>query len=87
VTEPSDSISAEALISDFFPPDWDDSQQREKQIKAVVHAFLTDTDRSESVGDRRREAQKIVADRFEVSEQTIDSKCGRETWKQYVEDE
>ena len=85
MTEALDSISAEALISDFFPPDWDDSQQRETQITAVVHAFLTDTDRSESVGDRRREAQKIVADGLELSEQTIDSKCGRETWKQYVE--
>lgn len=85
VTDESDPISTADLIGDFLPPDWDNSPSRESQIQAVVHAFLTETNQQESIAGRRQQAQQRVADRENVEINTIQSKCGRETWEQYVD--
>lgn len=69
-----------SLINTHLPDDWDDSLSREKQILRVVDLFLTRfTDGATQ--ERRGKAQAEAAEEFEVTVNTIQSKCGRETWE------
>jgi len=79
------SDTLQDLISRHLPDDWDDSPSRRQQISLVVSRFLSDTDPQDSVTDRRVSAQKAVADELDVTANTIQSKCGRETWEAHVE--
>lgn len=76
--------SLEDLLDRYLPPDWNDSPSRKRQIKAVVRTVLKDTDTNAPIHERRNSAQHSVAAKEDVSTNTIQSKCGRETWNGYV---
>jgi hypothetical protein len=71
------------VADEYLPPGWDDSSSRREQILAVIDYFL-DTPQGMSTRERRNRAQKQVADEFGVTVNTVQSKCGRETWEDHV---
>ncbi len=72
------------LLNRYLPEDWNNSPSRERQIRAVVRTFLEDTNTDAPTHERRNAAQHIVAEAEDVSTNTVQSKCGRETWEDHV---
>jgi MoxR-like ATPase len=71
------------VADEYLPPGWDDSASRRDQILAVIDYFL-DTPQKMSTRERRNRAQKQVAEDLGVTVNTVQSKCGRETWEDHV---
>jgi MoxR-like ATPase len=71
------------LAAKYLPPDWDDAPSRREQILTVIGNFL-DTPADLPTKERRLRAQKQAADAFGVQFNTIQSKCGRETYADHV---
>lgn len=72
------------LMGDHLPAGWNSSDAKAEQITRVVEVFLTETDPNQSTHERRNEAQQQVAAEMDVQAQTVQSKCGRETWSDAV---
>lgn len=71
------------LLNRYLPENWDDSDSRKRQITRVVELFLElDSNRETEV--RRQKAQRQVADKEGIEINTVQSKCGRETWEGHV---
>ena len=85
-----DSDKSDELLTDilnqYLPPKWDNSPSREKQVRAVIKTFLENTDNKKPIQKRRLEAQEQVAENEDILVTTVQSKCGRETWGEYVDD-
>jgi 5-methylcytosine-specific restriction protein B len=78
-----DDDTLDDLIDHYLPENWDNSDSRDRQITRVVELFLelgSDRDTEE----RRLEAQRRVADEEDIEINTVQSKCGRETWEGHV---
>ncbi|TYL37375.1 hypothetical protein CV102_17305 [Natronococcus pandeyae] len=73
------------LIDRYLPEHWDNSDSRERQITRVVELFL-ESDSDRDTEERRLEAQRQVADEEGIEINTVQSKCGRETWEDHVSD-
>jgi len=71
------------VADEYLPPGWGDSTSRREQILAVIDYFL-DTPQEMSTRERRNRAQKRVAEDLGVTVNTVQSKCGRETWEDHV---
>jgi len=71
------------LADEYLPAGWDDAPSRREQILAVISNFL-DTPEEMATRDRRLRAQEQAAQEFGVTVNTIQSKCGRETWENHV---
>ena len=68
------------IIDEYLPSEWRSSDARKRQIKAVIREFLINTDEYNDIAKRRLNAQNEVAWEEDVSQQAIQSKCGREIW-------
>lgn len=69
------------LLNHYLPKAWNSSETRAHQIKRVVETFLHETDPDQPVTQRRKVAQKQVAEEEGVRFNTIQSKCGREIFE------
>ncbi|WP_415381629.1 AAA family ATPase [Halosimplex sp. TS25] len=68
---------------EFLPSEWNDTPSRREQILAMIDYFL-DTPQNMSTRERRKRAQKRVAEEFDLSINAVQAKSGRETWKNHV---
>lgn len=78
-----DADTLNDLIDRYLPENWDNSDSRERQITRAVELFL-ELDSDRSTEERRLEAQQQVADEEGIEINTVQSKCGRETWENHV---
>ncbi|WP_144927838.1 AAA family ATPase [Halorubrum salsamenti] len=82
-----DERNLSELMDDHLPTGWNSSDAKTEQITRVVEVFLTETDPNQPTHERRKEAQQRVAAEIDVEDQTVQSKCGRETWSDTVDAE
>lgn len=71
------------LIDRHLPENWDNSNSRDRQITRVVELFL-ESNSDRGTEERRLDAQRQVADEEDIQINTVQSKCGRETWEGHV---